>query len=92
MQLNSISAALTQLLLIKIVFLLLNIPHPPFSMLEYNNNYALKQFSFVSYNIEKVGWGREAKEKSKVLTFPTLLTMIVGLLELVGLLAGLRSS
>ena len=39
-QLNSISAAVTQLLLMfnkkLIVFLLLNIPHPPFSMLEYN--------------------------------------------------------
>ena len=46
-------------------------------MLEYNITIKQSQSS-VLYNIEKGGWGREAKERSKVLTFPTLLTMIVG--------------
>ena len=77
-QLNSISAAFILRLLMfnKNSFSSPKYPLPPFSMLEYN--ITIKQSnSSVLCNIEKGGWGREAKERLKVLTFPTLLTMIV---------------
>ena len=70
MQLNSISAALTQLLLMfnKIVFLLLNIPHPPFSMLEYNITITHSNSS-VLYNIE-MGDGGEKQREVKSANLP----------------------
>ena len=66
MQPNSISAAFTQLLLMfnKIVFILLNIPHPHFSMLEYNITITHSNSS-VSYNIEKGDGGKKQKRGQK---------------------------
>ena len=77
-QLNSISAAFILRLLMfnKNSFSSPKYPPSPFSMLEYNITIKQSKSSFL-YNIEKGGWGREAKERSKVLTFPTILTMIV---------------
>ena len=85
MQLNSISAAFTQLLL------MFNKNPPkyspiPLSMLEYNITITHSNRS-VLYNIGGLGggggWEREAKERSNVLTFPTLLAMIVVQIDLV---------
>ena len=75
-QLNSISAAFIQRLLMFNKNNFSSPKYPPSPL--FNVGIQHKQSnSSVLYNIEKGGWGREAKERSKVLTFPTLLTMIV---------------
>ena len=61
----------------KRVFSLLNISHPPYSMLGYNRtiNYAHKHLSSAQHRAR--GRARKGKKRLKVTAFPTLLTMIV---------------